>query len=364
MAVFQTYTAVGNNEDLSNIVTRVAVEETPLLSSIKKTKATGVKHEWVNETLDAPVFNAEVEGSDAVYGVITPRTRTDNQCQIVRKTGLISRTQEAVMKAGISSEYSHQLEKKTKELARDMERVLWQGSKSAGSATVARTSEGIFSFLATNRQNMATTLVTGTAQAGAASTITLAVGGGAGTAAGDRFLITAGTGAGQVRTQVGAAAGDVVTVSEAWDVVPDVTSVYSHYGVPLALSEVVLNNGIQASRDAGGQAKSVYVDGKQKRAISGFAQGIRRVGESSKTLVNSVDMYDSDFGQLQIKYDRWTPAGCAAILDEEYFATAFLRPVIAEEMPTTGSARKFMIEGEFCLESTGESASAIVMGAL
>ena len=367
MAVFQTYTAIGNKEDLSPVVTRIAVEETPFLSSIKKTKATGVLHEWITETLDAPAFNAQVEGSDATFGVVTPRTRLSNYCQISRKTGLISRTQEAVMKAGVASEYAHQLEKATKELARDMERAHWQGAAAVGSAAVARTSRGVFNFVTTNRQSMSN--ITGADVAGTcsavsgAATITLAVGGGAGSADGDHYLITGGPGAGQYRVQTGAAAGDVITVTEAWDVALTAASTYLHMTVPIAMTEAVIGDGIQAAKDAGGNPSTIYVSGKQKRVISGFATSLRNVNDANKTLTATIDMYDSDFGRLAVKYDRWVPAGTAAILDEKYFATAFLRPIIAEEIAPTGSARKFMIEGEFCLESTGETASALVVGA-
>jgi len=45
MAVLSSYTQSGNREDLIDVVTRVAVEETPFLSSIAKTKATGTLHE-------------------------------------------------------------------------------------------------------------------------------------------------------------------------------------------------------------------------------------------------------------------------------------------------------------------------------
>ena len=367
MAVFQSYQAIGNREDLINVVTRVAVEETPLLSSIQKTKATGVLHEWITETLDAPAFNAQVEGSDATFGTITPRTRLNNNTQIVRKTGLISRTQEAVSKAGIASEYAHQLEKATKEMARDMERAHWQGAQAAGSASVARTSKGILNWVSTNRLTMSGVVgadVTGTAQAGSiATTLVMQAGHGAGTASGDHILITGGTGAGQYRVQTGAAAVDTITITEAWDVIPDATSTYLHMTVPVALTETRLGDGIQAAKDAGGNPKDIYVSGKQKRVISGFATANRQVVDGNKTLTSTIDVYDSDFGRMNIKYDRWSPVGCAAIVDNSYFATAFLRPIVAEELAPTGSARKFMVEGEFCLESRGQTASAIVMGA-
>jgi len=322
----------------------------------------------MTETLDAPAANRQIEGSAAAFGTLTPRVRVNNYCQIARKTGSVSKTQEVVNKAGVASEYQHQLKKATMELARDMERAHWQGTKIAGAtASAGRGSGGVFFWVSTNRESMSNITgadVAGTCSAaGGASAMTLAVGGGAGSASGDHYLLTGGTGAGQYRVQTGAAAGDVITMTEAWDVVPDGTTTYIHYTVPIALSESVLNDGIQAAKDAGGAPNAIYVSGKQKRAVSGFAQGIRRVSESGKKLTNSIDVYDSDFGAMAIKYDRWTPAGTAAIIDESKFNTAFLRPVVAEELAKVGSSRDFMVESEFTLESLSENASAIVAGA-
>lgn len=366
MAVLDSYTQLGQREDLSNVLTRVAVEETPFLSAIGKSKASNTLHEWMEESLDAPAVNRQIEGFAATFGTEAARSRLNNYCQISSKTASVSNTVEALNSAGISSEYAHRMKKKTVELARDMERAHWQGSKDAGAtATGARGSGGVFFWVTTNRQSMSGVTgadVTGTAQAGAASTITLAVGDGAGTADGDHFLITGGTGAGQYRVQTGAAAGDVVTVTEAWDVVPDATSTYIHYTVPVALTEDVLNDGIQSAKDAGGNPNAIYVSGSQKRAISGFATGIRRVEADGKTLGAAINVYDSDFGPMAIKYDRWTPAGTAAILDEKMFSTAFLRPVVSTELAKVGSSRDFLIEAEYCLESRGETASSIVAG--
>jgi len=368
MAILDAFTQTGNREDLIDVVTRVAVEETPLLSSIGKTKATGTLHEFMTETLDTPARNAVIEGSAFAFGTLSTRTRLGNYCQISRKTGSISDTQEAVMKAGVSSEFSHQVEKATKELARDMERSHWQGTKIAGaSATTARGEGGVFYWTTTNKTSMSNVAgadVNDTAQAGGASTITLAVGGGAGSAAGDHYLITGGTGQGQYRLRTGAAAGDVVTVTEALDIVPDATSTYTHFTVPVAMTEAILNDGIQSAFDAGGRPNAIYVAGKQKRAISGFGQGIRQLNDNGKKLTNTIDIYESDFGSMQVKYDRWIPAGTAAILEEAKWRTAFLRPIKVEESARVGSSRDFAIEGEYTLESLGESANALVLGNL
>ena len=364
MAVLNTYSQAGNREDLIDVVTRIAFEDTPFLSSLPKKRATGTYHEWVKETLDAPTDNAQVEGSTYTFGTLTPRTRLGNYCQISRKTGSVSETQEAVLKAGVKSEYQRQVEKAMKELARDMERALWQGSLNAGSATVARRLGGVMYWISTHRVvNSTATSVTGTAQAGAANTITVAIGQGATAAANtSHILITGGTGAGQYR-RVTAVAGDVLTVNDNWNVVPDATSTYTLYNGGVALTDTSLNDAIQAARDAGGKVDKVFVDGKTKRAISGFAQGIRRVASDSKTLTASIDVYDSDFGPVNIQYDPWAPIGAPVCIDSKTWGLATLRPVKVEQTAKVGSSKDFAIEAEYTLEALGEEANAVVLAA-
>ena len=86
--------------------------------------------------------------------------------------------------------------------------------------------------------------------------------------------------------------------------------------------------------------------------------------KSQTTITNSShDVYESDFGTMAVKYDRWTPLGAAAILEEGKFNTAFLRPINATKLAKVGSSENFMVEGEFTLESLSENANAVVLGA-
>lgn len=365
MAVTSTYTtgsAGGNREDLINVLTRVAVEETPFLSSIAKGKASGTHHEWMTESLDAPADNAQIEGSDVgTPATLTARTRLGNYCQIVRKSGLISDSQEAVDKAGVKSEYAHRVGKSTTELARDTERVLWQGIKAVGSAGVARRSGGVNYWAATNRQSMATsteTDVVGTVT----SALTFVLTNGTPTA-GDHVLLTSGTAQGQYGVVDSVATTTTVTLVTAFDVAPTAGDTFILYKTPLALTELVINDGLQAAKEAGGKPNAVYVSGKQKRAISGFATSQRQVIDQNKVMTATIDIYQSDFGNVQIKHDQWTPEGTVALLDESMWKTAFLRPVVAKELARAGSARKYFIEGEFTLESLGENASSVIYGA-
>ena len=45
MATYQTYTAIGQREDLSNVIYDISPTDTPIMSSIGKAKATAVYHE-------------------------------------------------------------------------------------------------------------------------------------------------------------------------------------------------------------------------------------------------------------------------------------------------------------------------------
>ena len=45
MATYQTYTAIGQREDLSDVIYDISPTDTPLLNSLARSKATGVYHE-------------------------------------------------------------------------------------------------------------------------------------------------------------------------------------------------------------------------------------------------------------------------------------------------------------------------------
>ena len=66
---FDSYDAIGNREDLTDIITVVAQELTPLMSKIAGTvKATARLHEWQTDDLDTAADNAKVEGDDVDRG--------------------------------------------------------------------------------------------------------------------------------------------------------------------------------------------------------------------------------------------------------------------------------------------------------
>ena len=147
---FKTYEAIGNREDLIDIITDISPLETPMFSSFSKTKASGTYHEWQTDSLADAASNSVIEGTDVTSASATPTVRTGNYTQILRKDWRISDTQEAVDSAGRPSEYSYQMAKGMKELARDIEYALVNGTGAAGDATAGRELKGVLAWITTN----------------------------------------------------------------------------------------------------------------------------------------------------------------------------------------------------------------------
>src|SRR4030088_1204080 len=93
---FATYEAIGNREDLSDVIYRIDPTETPFMSGIEKEKAAAVNHEWQTQALAAVnTANAQLEGDDAVADVATATVRLRHISQSSRKTPPGSGTQPA-----------------------------------------------------------------------------------------------------------------------------------------------------------------------------------------------------------------------------------------------------------------------------
>jgi len=94
---FQTYQAIGNREDLSDVIYRIDPTDTPCMTAFEREKASAVNHEWQTQALAAvDTGNAVVEGDDATSDAATPSVRLGNLCQISDKVARVSGTQRAV----------------------------------------------------------------------------------------------------------------------------------------------------------------------------------------------------------------------------------------------------------------------------
>jgi hypothetical protein len=97
-----TGSAISNREDLSNELTLLAPEETPLLSLCSKGSAKGTYKEWTVDTLAAPSFDGigETQDVNAFDDQFSSRGRLGNYIQKFRETFLVSDLQEAANSVG------------------------------------------------------------------------------------------------------------------------------------------------------------------------------------------------------------------------------------------------------------------------
>ena len=300
---FDTYDSIGEREDLSDVIYNISPTDTPFLSSAAKTQATAVLHEWQTDSLAAAsTSNAVIEGDEATMDAITATTRLSNSCQIMDKTIVITGTQEAVDKAGRASEIAYQIAKRAKELKRDLEAMLTtNNAEVTGSATAAREMGSLRAWVATND-----------------------------------VMGTSGT---------SGAAGNTAATD----------------GTQRVFTESLLKSVIKSVWNAGGNPTMIMVGPFNKQKLSGFTGNSTRFDAGADaTLYTSVDVYASDFGQLQVVPNRFSRDRDAWVLDMDFFGVAFLRDFSMHDLAKTGDTEKKQLLLEATLESRNEAASGCV----
>ena len=117
--------AVSNREDLTAVLTILAPEETPILSSANKERATSTFVEWTVDSLSAPVTSGIAEGADvtAFTDKFAGRARLGNRVQKFRRDYMVSDLQEAVDSVG-PAKIAQAEAKAIRELKRDIEATI------------------------------------------------------------------------------------------------------------------------------------------------------------------------------------------------------------------------------------------------
>jgi len=306
MPTFTRFDAVGAREDLSDMIYDISPQDTPIMSSIGKGRATAVYHEWQTDALAAATTaNAAVEGADATAATLSPTTRIGNYTQIVQKTVQVSGTLEAVDKAGRRSEKAYQLAKASAELKRDIETIITANQgQSAGNSSTARVLGSLLSYIKTNTNK------------------------------------GSGTTAGADPTTIG--------VSTRTD------------GTTRTFQESMLKDVVQKVFTSGGTPTLLVVPPALKQVVSGFT-GLSQHRYNSNTggditILAGADLYQSDFGVLQIVPNRFMRSRDALVLDPEYASLNYLRPFVTNDLAKTGDSEKTQILAELTLEVKNEAA--------
>lgn len=125
MTTFATAAAVGEREQLADIIYRIDPAETPFFSNVKKETSNGIFTEWQTQELASAATNNHVnEGAAISTAAATPTVRLGNYHQISVKSYATSGTLDAVDTAGREREHNYQKVLKALELRRDIEKSI------------------------------------------------------------------------------------------------------------------------------------------------------------------------------------------------------------------------------------------------
>lgn len=300
-----SYAAIGNREDLSDIIYDISPADTPFLSAIPKTKATNTKHEWQTHSLTAASgTNKVLEGDDATTDAATTTARVYNYRQISDKVARVTGTQETVNKAGRRSEMAFQMEARMKELKRDVEtRLLGNYASAVGAAGTEPECAGLQAWIKTNIDK--------------ASDATASTGNG--------------------------------------------TDIHTD-GTARALQESQVEAALALAWTNGGNPTMGFLNAFQKRKFASFSGSSTKTSDGDKKkVVNSVDIYIDPLGnEVRLVPCRQAPTDVIYFVDPEYVKFATLRDFKTHDLAKTGDSERKQIIVEYTLEVCQEKAHGAV----
>jgi hypothetical protein len=312
---FQSTSAVGVREELSDVVSRITPEDTPIYSMIEKVSFKTKHPEWETDELASPAANAQLEGDEYTFGATTPPTRLGNYTQIMRKEGIISGTQEEQDEAGNVQKVKYQKLKKGVELRKDVEFAIVSNTASVAGAT--RSFGSLPSWLTTNVSRNS----------------------------GSNGGFNSGTG---------------LTVAETT-------------GTQRAFTKILTDTVMQSCYVSGANVrhlfvspyvKSVFVTFMSDTNVAAFRYAVSS-GKNNSIIANA-DVYEGPFGKVMIHPNRVMATSAAVarrafFVDTEFIEFGWLRKIKEDkEVAKTGDANKFVLIGEGALKVKNEKGLGVV----
>lgn len=300
---FNTFTAVGNREDLTNMIYRISPTDTPFMSGIAREPVTNTLHEWQTDALAAvSTSNARIQGDTKSAASLSATTRASNRTQISDKTVAITGTQQVMNHAGTQGEMALQILKAGQEVRRDMEAAMTQNQGIvAGNSTLAPKARSYCAWITTNDSRGAN---------------------------------------GSDGSSTGAAA----------------TS-----GTQRTFTEALMKTVLQLCYTAGGSPDTISANVVNRQKISGFAgNATRMVGAEGGKLYASVGLYVSDFGSHKVVCNRFQRERDVLIYESDKWAVGFLRPFYDVPLAKTGDADTRLVGAEWTLVARNQASSGIV----
>jgi hypothetical protein len=311
MATYLTSNAVGEREELADVIYRIDPTDTPIFSALKKEGARAVYTEWqVQELAAASSSNYQNEGADYSYVNPSATTRLGNYHQISVKAASVSGTLDAVDKAGRDRETAYVKTLKGLELRRDIEKALVvDTAKSSSDPRKA----GSLSTWITNTSLSST----GTASANP-------------TGDGSDVPSLTGTDRAMAITQIDAA----------------MLAAYEDGGKPSIIAMSPTNKQVFSNLSSASVATNQIITSANKDAA----------------YIGAVSLYRSDFGELNVVVDRFMGNDRLFLLDTDYASITTLpgRNFTVSDVAPTGDATKFAIIAEWSLKVLAPKAHAAV----
>lgn len=307
---------VGNREELSDIISMITPQDTPIYSDISKGNASSVHPEWEVDELAPPQENIKPEGNEYEYDETDTPDRVGNYTQIMDKSGSVSNTQEAVEQAGNANKVKRQKYKKGVELRKDLELAILTNNASVAGAT--REFGGLPTWIETNANR------------------------GAGGANGG-FDINTGL------------------------------TIAATNGTQRAFTQDQMDDVAQQGYQAGANFRNVYVSPWVKSVFVTFmsnpnvaAYRYAAQNGDSNSIVSNADIYEGPFGKVYIKPNRVMAANAgvarnAWFVDTSMLSFLWLRKIHEDkDLAKTGDKKPFVLIGEGTLKVHNEAGLGVV----
>ena len=295
-----TYNTVGQREDLSDVLTILEPESTPLVSMANKATATGTFFEVQVDDLSVVDFSGVGEGEDVTSfsNKAENRARIGNYIQKFRRTYAVSDIAELVDTAGVANEFAASEAKAVREIKRDLEAAVCsaQDRQADSGAGAPYKTRGMFKWLG-----------------------------------------------------VGGQPSDVPAFVQ--NIANDTTGTQTEATFNSVLQELYEANGMpggQLTLIAGPQLKKEISDFARQAGGAGFSFSVTQPAESKKITL-SVNLYSGDFGDVAVVPSVFlnrtsgssTIDGDAGLLiDPEYVAIHTLKAESNSELENQGGGRR------------------------
>ena len=316
----ETYDVTTIREDLSEAMASISPTETIFMSTIGSRNVDNTYFEWSEVDLAATGANRQIEGDVGLSNTApTNAVRKGGYTQISAKVVEVSSTNQAVNGVANAQTVAKQVAYKLSELKRDMEAMLLDNvAASAGASGTARQTAGLPAYLTSN--------------------VSRGTGGANGT--------TSGTGE----------SGFVNAAAKGGTLRP--------------LTEALLKSVIADCWNAGAQPTVVMCGSAQKQTMSTFTGNATRYKEAEDSKLNAaIDVYVSDFGELQIVPNRhmrtrtvssvdYTPD--VFVIDPNHAEVAYLQTAKQEPLAKTGLSERRLISCEYGLQVTSQKAHGVI----